>query len=63
MCKKCADKSKGKKIAQLDKKGNHLAVWESINQVVRLLGLKQSSLVHCLKGRREKVGNFKWKYV
>ncbi len=63
LCVKCNAKARGKEIEQMDKKGNHLAFWDSIQSAARLLELRQPDLTKCLQGKRNKVGNFKWKYV
>mgnify|MGYP002512350366 CR=1 FL=1 len=53
-----------KKVAQYDKATNELIkIWDSMMDVQRELGIAQSSISECCKGKRKSAGGFVWKYV
>lgn len=51
-----------KKIIQYDMDGKFIKEWDSGTIASRELGLYNSNLVECLKGRRKTAGGFKWAY-
>lgn len=53
-----------KKIIQLDKDtGQEIACWFSMNEVQRELGIYQSSISRCCRGKLKSTGGFVWKYM
>lgn len=49
-------------IIQFSKDGILIKEWPSTNEAERRLGISQSSICHCLKGRRKLAGGFIWRY-
>ena len=55
---------KGKHVYQIDKyNGTIIKEWGCIKEVERALGIFQSSIVACCKGRLKTAGGFIWQYV
>lgn len=50
-------------ILQLTKDGMVIKEWPSSWEAERHLGIPQSNICHCLKGRRESAGGFVWRYA
>lgn len=60
---KKANKSKNKKIIQMDEDNNIIKVWDSLKQVKEELGIGHSSLWACCNGKCKTAGGFKWQYL
>ena len=53
---------KAKKVAQYDKQGNLIKIWDYAKQVEEELGIHNSSIIKCCKGKYKSAGGFIWKY-
>jgi group I intron endonuclease len=49
-------------IAQFDKTGNFISHWPSIKSAAKTIGIHNSTIVHCLKGKLKTAGGFTWRY-
>ena len=49
-------------ILQFAKDGSFVKEWSSASDASRQLGIAQSSICKCLKGRRKSAGGFVWRY-
>ena len=49
-------------ILQFSKDGTFIKEWPSAKEAYRQLGISQSHICHCLKGRRKSAGGFVWRY-
>lgn len=56
-------KKNSKKVAQYNKNGELIKVWESINKIQKELGLPATNICKCCKGKIKSLGGFIWKYV
>jgi len=54
--------SKGK-VCQIDKQGVIIAIYDSVMDAARKVGVDHSNLSSCLKGRLKTTGGFGWKYL
>jgi hypothetical protein len=55
--------SKGtKSVLQYDLNGNFIKEWQSITKTSKDLNLSDSHISNVCKGKRNKCGNFVWKY-
>ena len=52
-----------KKVAQCDKQGNIIKIWDYAKQVEEELGIKRSNICKCCKGKLKSAGGFVWKYA
>lgn len=52
-----------KKVCQYDLNGCLLKVWDSIREASTALGIDNSHITRCCKGRLNQTGGFKWAYV
>lgn len=52
----------GKRILQYDLQGNLIKEWDSIREIERQLGICNSAITHCCKGKTKTAGKYKWKY-
>lgn len=59
--KKIADKL-SIKIDQYSLDDEYIKTWNSSVEIEKTLGIKQSNICLCCKGKRDSVGNYKWKY-
>ena len=50
-------------ILQFTKSGEFIKEWPSAHEAERQLGIAQSSICRCLKGRRKSAGSFVWRYA
>ena len=50
-------------ILQLSKDGTFVKEWPSACEAQRHLGISQSHICHCLKGRLKSTGGFVWRYA
>lgn len=50
-------------ILQFSKDGELIKEWPSLSEAYSQLGISQSNICHCLKGRRESAGGFAWRYA
>ena len=48
------------KVAQLDKDGNMLNVYDSLKEVERQTGIKWQGVSHCINGTRKSAGGYTW---
>lgn len=55
-------KTRYKIINQYDLQGNFIKKWNSIKQASEELNIIESSISKCLKGIRNKAGNYIWRY-
>lgn len=55
--------SKTKKISQYDLNGKYIRTWNSVANASKMLKLDSSAIVKCCKGKRNKCGNYIWKYI
>lgn len=51
-----------KPIIQMDMEDNFIKEWDSAIVAGKTLGLSQGNISSCCLGKRNKCGNFKWKY-
>ena len=49
-------------ILQFTKDGTLIKEWPSAKEAKRQLGIPQSNICNCLKGRRKSAGGFVWRY-
>ena len=49
-------------ILQFTKNRTFIKEWPSARDAERQLGISQSHICHCLKGKRKSAGGFVWKY-
>ena len=49
-------------ILQFSKDGTLIKEWQSAKEAQRQLGISQSHICHCLKGRCKSAGGFVWRY-
>ena len=54
--------SLSKPILQYSKSGDFIREWKSAAEVERVLGINNSDIIQCCKGRRKSSGGFIWKY-
>ena len=59
---KIGGKKKSIKILQFSKDGTFIKEWSSSHEAERQLGISQSNICHCLKGRKKSAGGFVWRY-
>lgn len=50
------------KIIQMDMDGNFIKEWNSIKEASCVLGIDNSCITKCCKGKRKSCGGFTWKY-
>ena len=50
-------------ILQFAKDGTFVKEWPSLCEAYRQLGIPQSNICYCLKGRRKSAGGFVWRYA
>lgn len=51
-----------KPVIQMDLEGNFIKEWDSAIAAGKTLRLSQGNISSCCLGKRNKCGNFKWKY-
>ena len=51
-----------RKILQYSKSGEFIREWQSAREVERLLGINNSNIIQCCKGKLKSSGGFIWKY-
>ena len=49
-------------ILQFSKDGTLIKEWPSLSEAYRQLGIPQSNICNCLKGRRKSAGGVVWRY-
>ena len=54
---------RARKIAQYDKQGNLIKVWDCVKDASIFLGCEQSTLCKCAKGKIKTSHGFIWKYI
>lgn len=54
-----------RRVAQLDKDGNVIAVWNGVKTASKALGIPFQNISECVKrkGYRKSAGGFIWRYV
>jgi aspartyl-tRNA synthetase len=52
-----------RRVTQMDIDGKELKIFESLDQAKQQLGINDSDIVSCCKGRKKLSGGFKWKYT
>ena len=50
-------------ILQFTKDGTLIKEWPSLSDAYRQLGISQSNICHCLKGRKKSAGGYNWRYA
>ena len=60
--KKALSEANSKKILQLTKSGEFIKEWPSAYEAERELGIAQSNICSCCKGKLKSVGGFIWMY-
>ena len=50
-------------ILQFSKDGTFVKEWPSLCEAYRQLGIAQSNICYCLKGRRKSAGGYVWRYA
>ena len=50
-------------IIQFSKDGTLIKEWPSLSEACRQLGIPQSNICHCIKGRLKSTGGFVWRYA
>ena len=53
---------RAKRVAQYDKQGNLIKIWDCSYDIQRELGIAQSNINACCRGKRKIAGGFVWKY-
>lgn len=53
----------GKKIAQFDKEGNLIKIWDYAKMASEELGIDQSTIGRCCKGKQKTASGYIWKYL
>ena len=51
-----------RKILQYSKSGDFIIEWKSAAEVERMLGINNSHIIQCCKGKRKSAGGFVWRY-
>ena len=52
-----------KRVAQYDKQGNLIKIWDYAKQVKEELGIDNGSICNCCKCRQKTAGGYIWRYV
>jgi hypothetical protein len=52
-----------KRVAQYDKKGNLIKIWDYIKQITNELGIDNSSIIKVCRGKLKSAGGFIWRYA
>lgn len=52
-----------KKVAQIDKDGNIIKIWNNASQIVREEGKSQWSITQCCDGKRKTAYGYTWRFV
>ena len=55
-------KARSKPITQYSKSGEFIREWQGAREVERMLGIGNSHIIACCKGKRKSAGRFVWKY-
>ena len=59
---KCENNPYAKKVAQYNKQGNLIKIWDCIMDVERHLRINHSQISKCCRGKRKSAGGYIWKY-
>lgn len=51
-----------KRVVQFDKDGNTIKVWNSLSEIEKLTGKKQSSILRCCENKGHTAYGYKWRY-
>lgn len=54
---------KEKQLFQKDKKGNIIAIWNSVNELERLFGYSTGNICEVCNGNRKTAYGYRWEYV
>ena len=60
--KEAAKEKRSIPILQFTKSGEFMKEWQSATEAERQLGIFQSNICYCLKGRLKSAGGFVWRY-
>jgi group I intron endonuclease len=52
-----------RKVAQYDKEGNLIKIWDYIKQAEKELGIPATNISKCCRGKYKTAGGFVWRYV
>ena len=61
--KKGENHPQAKRVAQYDKQGNLIKIWDYIKQASEELSINHSSIIRCCKGKYKSAGGFIWRYA
>lgn len=50
-------------VVQMNLMGDKIQTWVSMSEVQRNLGISNSKIAACCKGKRNKAGGYKWRYA
>ena len=56
-------KKYGKEVSQYTADGIFVKNWVSASEAASILGIQQSKISACCRGKRKTTGGFKWKYI
>lgn len=54
---------RARKVAQYDKQGNLIRVWDYAKEAMKELGISNSSISECCHGKLKSAGGFIWRYA
>ena len=52
-----------KRVAQYDKQGNLIKIWDYAKQVTEELGINNGNIIKCCKGKLKSAGGYIWRYA
>ena len=61
--KKDKNNTAAKRVAQYDKQGNLIKIWDCSMDIQRELEIAQGNICNCCKGKRKSAGGFVWRYA
>lgn len=59
--KRITEYHKPQPVAQIDKKGNLIKIWDSMMQIERALNIKSGNISNCCNGKAKTVKGYYWK--
>ena len=60
--KKGKNHPRAKRVAQYDKQGNLIKIWDCIAQIEEELGIAHTHISNCCRGKGKSAGGYIWKY-
>ena len=61
--KKGKNHPQSKRVAQYDKQGNLIKIWDYVKQVEEELGIHHSNICKCCKDKQKSAGGYIWRYA